>query len=422
MTDSEKYYHSLLTFGMMPGLDRIRILLERLGNPQKPLNVIHTAGTNGKGTVCALIASVLQSAGYKTGLYSSPYIVDFRERIRINGEMISEAELDEITAEVKNEIEKMRSENLIITEFEAVTAAAFLYYNRQKCDFVVLETGLGGRFDATNVVENPLVSVITSISLDHVKILGNTTAEIAYEKCGIIKENCPTVTFSSQDRDALKVIRNQCEMKNSRLYEADTDSIKVLDESIFGSSVKFGGREIFVPFPGSHQRENCAVALTAIDALKAQGVAISEKAIKDGMHSAKNPARCEIFSSNPLVILDGCHNESSAKALCEVIGKHLKNRKIKALTGVMADKDVEKILTLLLPNFESVYTVTPSNPRAMKADELAEKIKKLGKTAESFDNVKTAYDFAVSNLHNDEALIVCGSLYLCSDIYAIGGI
>lgn len=417
MTCAEQYYHSLLTFGMMPGLERIKILLERLDNPQQSLRFIHVAGTNGKGTVCTLLASVLKECGYTTGLYTSPYIVDFRERIRVNGEMIGMAELEEITDIVKEKIEEMRSEELIITEFEAVTAAAFLYYKKMDCDFVVLETGLGGRFDATNVIESPLVSIITSISLDHVRILGNTTAEIAYEKCGIIKKNCSTVTFSSQDLNALKMIREQSEVMNSHLYIADIKSIEVLNESIFGSTIKFFDRDVFVPFPGMHQTENCAIAMTAIDVLKNNGINISEKAVKDGIRKAKNPARCEIFSSEPLVILDGCHNEGSAKALCSVLDKHLGNRKMKALLGVMADKDVAKILTLLLPRFTEVYTVKPSNPRAMEASVLRDKIKALGKNAESFDDLKTAYKTAVKGLEHDEALVVCGSLYLCSDIF-----
>ena len=224
MTSAEKYYHSLLTFGIMPGLDRIKILLERLGNPEKSLRCIHVAGTNGKGTVCSFLASVLKQSGYKTGLYTSPYIVNFRERIRIDGEMISETDLEEVTDIVRNQIEKLRSEDITITEFEAVTAAAFLYYKNQGCDFVVLETGLGGRFDATNVIERPLASVITSISLDHVNILGNTISEIAYEKCGIIKNGCPVVTNSAQPSDALKMIKEQSEMRNSSLSVADNQS------------------------------------------------------------------------------------------------------------------------------------------------------------------------------------------------------
>ncbi len=419
MTNAENYYHSLLTFGIMPGLDRIKILLERLGNPEKSLRCIHVAGTNGKGTVCSFLASVLKEAGYKTGLYTSPYIVDFRERIRVDGEMISENELEKVTDTVRTEIEKLRSEDVIITEFEAVTAAAFLYYKNTGCDFVVLETGLGGRFDATNVIERPLASVIVSISLDHVNILGNTISEIAYEKCGIIKNGCPVVTNSAQLSDALKMIKEQSEMRNSEVYVADVSAIRVLDESIKGSDIFYGGRSVFVPFPGKHQTENCINALTVIDLLKEQGIAISEKAIREGIAKTRNPARCEVVSEKPLIILDGCHNEDSAKALCSVMKKQLKGKKITALMGMMADKDIDKVLYLMLPYFEKVYTVTPSNPRALDSRELSEKIKRLGTSAESFDNIRTATEYALRNLSQDDVLIVCGSLYLCSDVYNI---
>ena len=419
MTNAEKYFHSLLTFGIIPGLDRIKMLLERLGNPEKSLRCIHVAGTNGKGTVCSFLAFVLKQAGYKTGLYTSPYIVDFRERIRVDGEMISENDLDEVTETVKTEIEKLRNEDIVITEFEAVTAAAFLYYKNMGCDFVVLETGLGGRFDATNVIERPLVSVITSISLDHVNILGNTLSEIAYEKCGIIKNDCPVVTNSAQSADALKMIKEQSEMRNSSLSVADVSAIRVLDESISGSDIFYGGRSVFVPFPGKHQRENCVTALTVIDLLKEQGIAISEKAVREGISKTRNPARCEVVSENPLVILDGCHNEDSAKALCSVMEKHLKGKRIKALMGMMADKDVDKVLSLMLPYFEKVYTVTPSNPRAMDKNELCEKIKRLGTDALSLDSDAKSVLKLIDGLNNDEVLIVCGSLYLCSDVYNI---
>ena len=419
MTSAENYYHSLLTFGIMPGLDRIKILLERLGNPEKSLRCIHVAGTNGKGTVCSFLASVLKTAGYKTGLYTSPYIVDFRERIRVDGEMISEEELEEVTETVRNEIEKLRLEDIIITEFEAVTAAAFLYYKKMGCDFVVLETGLGGRFDATNVIERPLASVITSISLDHVNILGDNVAEIAYEKCGIIKNGCPVVTNSAQPADALRMIKEQAEMRNSPISVAETEEIRVLDESIKGSDIYYRGRSVFVPFPGKHQAENCITALTVIDLMKEQGIAISEKAVREGIANTRNPARCEVVSETPLIILDGCHNEDSAKALCSVIEKHLKGKKITALMGMMADKDISKVLSLLLPHFDNVLTVTPSNPRAITAAELAQKIKTLGTDAKSFEDTETAYKYAVENISENDVLIVCGSLYLCSDVYNI---
>lgn len=417
MTSAEKYYHSLLTFGMRPGLDRIKLLLERLGNPEKSLRCIHVAGTNGKGTVCSFLASILTSAGYKTGLYTSPYIVDFRERIRVDGEMISEEDLDNITETVRTEIEKLRAQDIVITEFEAVTAAAFLYYKNSGCDFVVLETGLGGRFDATNVIERPLVSVIVSISLDHVKVLGNTISEIAYEKCGIIKNNCPVVTCSSQNGDALRVIKEQCRIHSSELNIADTLQCNILSEDITGSRISFRGREVLVPFPGKHQTENCITALECINILKKQGISIPEKAVKNGIADTKNPARCEIVSYSPFVIFDGCHNEDSARALKNVIENNLKGRKINAVMGMMEDKDVQKVLELLVPYFDSVVTVTPSNPRSMNSKKLAEMISHLGKDAMSFSDELEGLKTAVAKTGKDGVLIVCGSLYLCSDLY-----
>ncbi len=418
MTTAEKYYHSLLTFGIMPGLDRIKILLQRLGNPQISLRCIHVAGTNGKGTVCSFLSSVLTEAGYKTGLYTSPYIVDFRERIRIDGEMISETDLNAVTEKVKEQIEFLQKENIIITEFEAVTAAAFLYYKEQNCDFVVLETGLGGRFDATNVIEHPLVSVIVSISLDHVNILGNTIAEIAFEKCGIIKKGCPVVTNSEQLEDALNVIKEQSIVNGSELVISDVSKISIIDESIKGSNIFFDSKNIFVPFPGLHQVQNCATALKTISLLKQQGIVISEKSILNGISKTKNPARCEVISENPLVIFDGCHNEDSAKALKTILENHLKGRNITAVMGMMADKDIEKVLELLMPHFTEVFTVPVNNPRAVTSKELAEKIKSLGKNAKAFKNVICAYEKAVANSQKEDVVIVCGSLYLCSELYS----
>ena len=195
--------------------------------------------------------------------------------------------------------------------------------------------------------------------------------------------------------------------------------IRVLDESIRGSDIFYGGRSVFVPFPGKHQTENCITALTVIDLMKEQGIAISEKAVREGIARTKNPARCEVVSEKPLIILDGCHNEDSAKALCTVMEKHLKGKKITALIGMMADKDIDKVLTLMLPYFEKVYTVTPSNPRAIDSDELCEKIKRFGTSAESFKDIGTATQSAIKNITSDDVLIICGSLYLCSDVYNI---
>ncbi len=416
MTNAEQYYHSLLTFGMRPGLDRIKLLLKRLNNPQSGLRYIHVAGTNGKGTVCVFIDAILRKAGYKTGLFTSPYIMDFRERIRVNGEMISESELENITAQVKTEIDNLNLEGIIITEFEAVTAAAFLYYKRCNCDFVVLETGLGGRFDATNVIEKPDVSVITSISYDHVKVLGGRLEDIAAEKCGIIKKKCTVVTCSNQEKSVMKTILENSYGENAPLRVAEAGEVAVLSEATKGSRIRYKGLEVVVPLPGDHQVENCILALECIQVLRDNGAEIPDNAIQEGMATAKNPARCEILSDEAAVILDGCHNEGSARALATVLGKYYKNRKIKAVMGMMSDKAIDKVLDILLPYFVSVVTVKPGNPRAISAEDLKEKILSRGVFSVSENDPVTGTLNAVNALQEDEVLVICGSLYLCADV------
>lgn len=412
--DAVNYYHSLLTFGVRPGLDRISLLLKSLGDPQKSLKFIHTAGTCGKGSVSVFLSDILTSAGYKTGLYTSPYVLDFRERIKIDGEMINSRDLCEITLKVKEKIDRLNSQNIVITEFEAITAAAFLYFKEKSPNIVVLETGLGGRFDATNVIESPILSVITSISHDHMKILGDSIEKIAFEKCGIIKNSRPVVTTSRQNPLALNVIREQSKIKNSPLYISD-ENCDILSESIEGTKISSNGLDISIPLPGDHQVENCLLALKAADVLKKEGYPIPDGAIIKGIESSKIPARCEIISRNPLVILDGCHNESSAAALGSLIEKYLKNKKINAVMGIMKDKDVDKIISVLAPKFNKVFAAPSSNPRTIDPGVLAEKIRALGVDSQSFGSVKDAYNTTLKETNPDDIIIICGSLYLCSD-------
>jgi len=414
--ESEKYYHSLLRFGMQPGLERISKLLDRLGSPQNTLKFVHVAGTNGKGSVCTFIAGVLSRAGYKTGLYTSPYVIDFRERIRVDGVMIPCGELDGVTLEVSREIESLAAEGVVITEFEAVTAAAFLYYARRKCDVVVLETGLGGRFDATNVITEPVCTCITSVSLDHVKILGGTLEQIAFEKCGIIKPGRPCVTSSDQSYEVLRVIKEQTSDKNSPLIIADTSDVKLLDSGIEGSDVLYKDILIHIPFPGEHQLENAAVALECINVLNSNGFNVSSGDISEGFKSCFIPARCEIISSSPLVILDGCHNDGSTLAFAGLIRKRLKNKKIHALMGMMADKNCEKAIANLVPLFSDVTFVKPSNPRAAEPEKLSELAAKYCADVSTADTVESGADSVCGRLSDGGVLAVCGSLYLASDI------
>ena len=401
---------------MKPGLERVSMLLKELGNPQDRLEFVHTAGTNGKGTVCTFVSSVLSCAGYKTGLYTSPYVIDFRERIRIDGEMIPPCELDFVTNIVKSAVEKLGNDGIVITEFEAVTAAAMLYFEKEKCDIVVLETGLGGRFDATNVIKNPVCSLITSVSLDHTKILGDTTEKIAFEKCGIIKKDRPAVTSILQEDGVKRVISEQCKIKNSTLFFSDSSEFKIISEDITGSTVENENLKFKIPFCGRHQLDNAGISLKCIEILRENGYKISDENIIDGIEKSKNPARCEIISSSPLVILDGCHNDSSTLAFSECLGKYLPDMKIHALMGMMADKDCETAVKNLSERFDSLICVTPSNPRAMTGGELCKIGRKYIKNTVSFDNETDALDELKNRIKPGEAGVVCGSLYLAGDV------
>ena len=231
-TGSVEYIHSLLRFGIKPGLERISELLSLLGNPQEKVKAIHIAGTNGKGSTSTMTANILKNAGYRTGLFTSPYVINFRERIRINGEMIPEDALAETVSRVKEKIDILNEQGTEITEFEAITAAAYLYFAEEGCDFAVMETGLGGRFDATNVITKPAICIITSISFDHTDILGDSLEKIAFEKCGIIKRNCPVVTSENQSSEAMQVIKKTCEEKSSPLFITDPQKATVISDTL----------------------------------------------------------------------------------------------------------------------------------------------------------------------------------------------
>ncbi len=415
--EAGNYYHSLEKFGIMPGLERIALLSERLGSPHKKLRFIHVAGTNGKGSTCTALASVLHSAGYRTGLYTSPYVIDFRERIQLDMEMISPEDLTECTEKVKNAIEKLSEEGVRITEFEAVTAAAFLYYSEKNCDFVVLETGLGGRFDATNIIEEPLCSIITSVSLDHIGVLGNTMGKIAFEKCGIIKKNCPVVTGSEQTEEVLSVIKKSASEMNSPLLIRDSSLLfDVISESIAGTEVKSNECSFRIPFSGLHQLNNMALVTGAVEVLREKGFIIDGDAVKSGIEKARIPARTEIISEKPLVILDGSHNDGSTAALGYLVQKHLAGKKILAVIGMMADKDIKKSLGNLVPYFSKVITVEPSNPRSMSCEELAGVISEFGVECTPCKDPVRGVEKAFSVLDEFDVLIVCGSLYLAGDV------
>lgn len=396
-TDTLNYIHSLGNFGLPAGLDRMTAVLKAIGNPQKNIKAVHIAGTNGKGSVSAMLSSVFKTAGYKTGLFISPYIIDFRERIQINGEYISQSDLTLYANRVKDT-------GIRLTEFEFITASAFLYFAEQKCDIVILETGLGGRLDATNTVENKLAAVITKIGLDHTAILGDTIEEITKEKCGIIKD-CPVISNPCQDGEALSVIKSYC---------ADTvvpkmNEAKILESEI-GNSFIYKGEKYDLSLCGEYQVEN---AVTVIETVRKIGQSISYNIIYEGLKAATFPARMEIISRHPLVVLDGAHNPDGAKALARELKKY--DGKITAIVGMMKDKAYESFLENTLCYCKaSVAVEVKGMPRSLSSDELKATAEKYCKcvTAEDYISaIRTAKEFSCG-----EPLFVFGSLYLASAI------
>lgn len=420
-----QFIHESHKFGMRLGLDNIKKLLELLGNPQNNLKIIHVAGTNGKGSTCSFISSILKESGYKVGLYTSPFLETFTERIRVNGENISEEEVGKIVSLIKEKIEIMVSEGYSYpTEFEIVTAMAFYYYNQEKVDFVALEVGLGGRYDATNVIDKPVVSAITSISLDHTGILGDTLAKIAFEKGGIIKENCPTIVYPQQE-EASEVIKNICAEKKSKYIECDFKNIEIRSSNINSQiyNCNINGKELRdleIKLIGDHQIKNSIVALNVIEYLNDIKITnISEENIRKGLLGTKWPGRIEKISENPMFIIDGAHNEEGAKSLANSIDKYFENKNKNLVIGMLEDKDIESVLDLLIPKFNKVITTTPDNPRAIDANKLKEKIERYNIEVTCKPNIKEAVDYALEISNKDDVIISAGSLYMIGNVRTI---
>lgn len=409
--ESVEYIHSLLAFGIKPGLERISMLLDLLDNPQDKLKIVHIAGTNGKGSTSTMIANMLIADGHKTGLFTSPYVIDFCERIQIDGKNVSKNLFAECVTEVREKIEELNKKDIIITEFEAITVSAFLCFVMAGCDYVVLEVGLGGRFDATNVVKKPKAVVITSISLDHIAILGDTVEKIAFEKCGIIKENVPVITSFNQTKEALNVITRTTNQKECELIITNPNECSLVSDTISEMIFSYKGQEYTTHLAGNHQIEN---AVNAVECANVLG--ISQEAIKQGVFNTKMIARMEIIDNNPLVIRDGGHNEGCADALHNFLVKYnVKN--INMLIGLMADKDVEGYVEKIAPLCKSVVTVTPSNPRALNGADLEKITEKYCENTRFINNPKEGYEYILSNTNEDETILVCGSFYMMSDIF-----
>lgn len=419
MTYSEalENIHSLLSFGSRPGLDRVSELLRRMGNPQDKLRYIHVAGTNGKGSTCAMLSAILKAEGYKTGLFISPYITDFRERIQINNEPVSEETLTAAVEKTLPIVNQLRDEGIIITEFEYVNALEFYIHAEAKCNVVVLEVGMGGLLDCTNVILPPLCSVITAIGLDHTAILGDTVEAIAEQKCGILKKGSIAVT-SKQDARAMGVIESTAEKLGIPILKSEDIEVEVKEISLKGSRFVYNNREITLPLAGDHQIENAKTALAAVEAVRKEGLlTISDSSIVEGMKNAVNPARLELLSENPVVLLDGAHNPNGIEALKAAIDRFLPDTPIICVMGMLADKDIDSSIALLDGLFERVFTVPIDNLRALSADDLAKKFENHAKAVQPFESREDAFDAAYALAKGtDSAVLICGSLYLAGEI------
>lgn len=396
------------------GLSRIEELMRLLGNPEKKLKYVHIAGTNGKGSTAAFIASILMKAGYKTGLYTSPYINSFNERIQINGSNITNEELIKIAEEVKEKVKLMKEKP---TEFEIITAMAFLYFRNSKVDIVVLEVGLGGRLDSTNIIEESEVAIITTIGLEHTKELGDTVEKIAYEKAGIIKKKCDTVLYQ-QSSSVHRIVSEICREKDSKLHVLNFNEVREfksdLDSQIFNTR---DYKNIEIKLLGEHQIKNAAVALKTAEVLKKRGWNISDDAIYQGLKKTKWPGRFEILNREPLFIVDGAHNPNGVASLVNNIEKYFPNKKVIILVGVMADKEYEKMFDKVAPFVKEFIVVQPNNPRALFSSDLVVFLKKrYDISVIDGGEVSKGVKEALMRAEASDIIIAFGSLYMVGDI------
>ncbi len=417
------YIHSVSWRGSRPGLSRIEELCRRLGDPQDKLRFVHVAGTNGKGSFCAMLESVLRHAGYKTGLFTSPFVTSFCERIRVLGEDIGGEELAEVTEAVKKCADGMADPP---TEFELITAIAFEYFRRRGCEIVVLEVGMGGRLDSTNIIKAPVLSVITEISLDHTAILGDTVEKIAAEKAGIIKKGVP-VLFTGTDGGARSVVRSAAGVLGSRCCEPDYGALSVLSSSVEGNRFIYKGAEYETRLAGIYQPQNAASVVEAAHILAGLGYSITEEDVRAGLLSTLWHARFELLRRDPVTIYDGGHNPQGVEASFRSINTYFPGVRVTAVSGAMADKDYRKTVGTASRTVARVYTVRPDNPRALSAEDYARAFREADVEAYACGSVAEGVARAARDAkENKRPLFIYGSLYMYADaadaVSALGGI
>ncbi len=416
-SEALKYIDGSRWFGAEPSLRRIDELLEGLGRPQDKLSFVHIAGTNGKGSCAAMTASVLKAAGLRVGLFTSPYLYRFNERMQINGKPIEDDELCLHVAAVKAQAETMQEQP---TEFELITAAALLYFQAERCDICVLEAGLGGRFDATNIIAAPECSVIMNIGLDHTDILGDTPEKIAFEKAGIIKKGCPCVLYP-QSGSVEAVIEKRCRELEAPFIKADFRELEPEFDSLMGQSFSYRGEHYALPLLGKHQLKNAAVVLELVNALRDRGWEIEPEAVEHGLYSVSWPGRFELCSSEPDFIVDGGHNPQCAEAVAEALLKYYPDTRRILLLGVMKDKDHQAMAELLDRVADQYVAAAPEGERALPAEELAETLKSFGKPVTVCGSVQEAVSTAVELAGEQGMVCATGSLYLAGSVrYYLG--
>lgn len=420
------YINNAAKFGSNYGLSRTEKILELLGNPEKKIKCIHVAGTNGKGSTAIMITKILREAGYKVGMYTSPFLEEFEERIQINGVNIPKEELSRVVtklAKVVHKVEELGYQHP--TEFEIITCAAFLYFYEKNIDFVVLEVGLGGRLDSTNVID-PILCVITSISYDHMNILGNSLKEIASEKAGIIKKN-KTVILYPQEEESEEVIESVARANNAYIIKVNDNSARFIEVENVASKLyqhievrtKNDSYDITLSLLGKHQLLNCSTAIHCVEELIQLGVNVEKKNIISALKNVEWKGRLEVLENHPLVVIDGAHNSDGIKKLSESIGTYFNYNKIVLILGILGDKEVEKMVEVISKKAKNIITVTPHSQRAELSSDLELVVKKYNKNCESVDDYKEAFLKAKQYCSKDDLLLISGSLYMIGDMRKI---
>ena len=408
------YLNAVEFFGSKPGLERMAAMLDALGNPQDGMKFVHVAGTNGKGSCAAMTASVLKAAGYKTGLYTSPYLYRFNERMQVGGKEIEDDVLAELVTRIKPIAEAMEDHP---TVFELMTVTALLWYKEAGCDIVVLEVGLGGRFDATNVIPAPECAVIMNIGLDHTEILGDTLEQIAFEKAGILKPGTEAVLFQ-QTQSVTEVVQKRCDELGIALHIPDFDAIRTEFDSLYGQTFTYKGESYGLPLLGAHQLKNAATVLEVVEVLRSRGWKLEQSDVEHGLYAVHWPGRFELLSEEPLFVVDGGHNPQCALTVRDNLLRYFPDKRRILLLGVLRDKDYPALTEILNEAADEYICITPDSHRALPAGELADFLNRYNKPVAVCDSIRDGVSLALDR--SDEGSVVCavGSLYSVGEIRA----